>query len=142
MNNTIINKDAVKVVVGILSRYNKNKKIEYLFSQRPHGKPYAGYWEFAGGKIEHKETHMQALKRELREELGILININKIESIIYLDKMLHHYEHACVELHFYHIKHWYGKPHGLEGQKLMWISRDHYPEPILPSLFYILPKLS
>ena len=45
-----------------------------LLSTRPEGKPYAGYWEFPGGKIEAgRNASKQALRRELHEELGITI---------------------------------------------------------------------
>src|SRR5262249_35973453 len=44
---------------------------EFLLTQRPVGKPYAGYWEFPGGKVETGEPAAAALARELREELGI-----------------------------------------------------------------------
>jgi 8-oxo-dGTP diphosphatase len=142
-----MHKPIVQVVVGILQRYNINQytnqtNIEYLFGQRPQGKPYAGYWEFAGGKIEAQETHLEALKRELHEELGININIRDKEQFIhYLDSMTYDYEHACVELHFYNITQWQGTPKGLEGQTLTWVSTDNCPQPILPSLAYILPLL-
>ncbi len=46
-----------------------------LITQRPEGKPLAGFWEFPGGKIEDKETLEQALRRELFEELNININV-------------------------------------------------------------------
>ena len=55
----------------------------YLLGQRPEGKPYAGYWEVPGGKIEKGESVFEALRRELQEELGI-----EIESSEELTHML------------------------------------------------------
>ncbi|MDO4770868.1 (deoxy)nucleoside triphosphate pyrophosphohydrolase [Porphyromonas sp.] len=46
----------------------------YLATQRKGGE-WDGYWEFPGGKIEAGETHQEALLREIREELDVLINI-------------------------------------------------------------------
>ena len=45
-----------------------------LIAQRPAGKPMAGLWEFPGGKIETGEQPEQSLIRELKEELGIVVN--------------------------------------------------------------------
>ena len=58
-----------EVAVGILSREDG----ALLLTSRPEGKVYAGYWEFPGGKLEPGETVEQALRRELQEELGIVI---------------------------------------------------------------------
>jgi len=48
-----------------------------LLGQRPEGKPYAGAWEFAGGKLEPGESFEQALQRELREELEIDVEVER-----------------------------------------------------------------
>ena len=49
----------VEVAVGVLIREDGRM----LLSSRPEGKPYAGYWEFPGGKLEKGETVHQALAR-------------------------------------------------------------------------------
>ena len=59
----------VDVAAGIVF----NAQGQCLLSSRPQGKPYAGYWEFAGGKLERGETALAALQREWREELGVEI---------------------------------------------------------------------
>ena len=82
----------VQVVAGILLDPNGR----YLLSSRPEGKPYAGYWEFAGGKVEAGESDFQALQREFEEELGIRI----LAATPWLTKV-HSYEHAHVRLHFF-----------------------------------------
>ena len=62
-----LNRAVVDVAVGVLIRPDG----DFLLTSRPQGKVYAGYWEFPGGKLEHGETVLQALQRELQEELGI-----------------------------------------------------------------------
>ena len=57
----------VDVAVGILLQPDGR----FLLTSRPAGKVYAGYWEFPGGKLEAGEDVLQALARELQEELGI-----------------------------------------------------------------------
>ena len=49
----------IRVDAGIIL----NEHGDYLLSSRPEGKPYAGYWEFAGGKVEPGETDEEALTR-------------------------------------------------------------------------------
>ncbi|MGL4575118.1 MAG: NUDIX domain-containing protein, partial [Burkholderiaceae bacterium] len=63
-------KTPTEVAVGVLF----NAQGQVLFAQRPEGKPYAGWWEFPGGKIEAGESVEAALERELQEELGIRIH--------------------------------------------------------------------
>lgn len=58
-----------KVVAGIIFKDNK-----ILIAQRKGGK-YDGLWEFPGGKIEKNETVIEALERELIEELEINVSI-------------------------------------------------------------------
>ena len=61
-----------RVAVAIIERA-VDREYQVLFAQRPLGKAYAGYWEFPGGKIESGESVIEALIREIDEELGIQV---------------------------------------------------------------------
>ena len=124
-----------EVAAGILL----DEQGRYLLGQRPVGKPYAGYWEVPGGKIEKGESVFQALKRELREELGI-----EIESSEELTVLEHDYPHAYVRLHVSVIRQWSGTPQGCEGQALSWEllgSKTPSVEPLLPAAWPMLERL-
>lgn len=126
----------VQVVAGIL--LDKNGR--YLLSSRPEGKPYAGYWEFAGGKVEAGESDFQALQREFEEELGIRI----LAATPWLTK-IHSYEHAHVRLHFLWVEadQWMGEIQSREGQKWAWQKAgDFTVAPMLPANSALLRSLS
>lgn len=61
----------IEVVTAIIQREDA-----YFATQRGYG-DFEGLWEFPGGKIEPGESRESALKREIQEELGIDITINK-----------------------------------------------------------------
>ena len=129
------NRPVTEVAAGILL----DAEGRYLLGQRPEGKPYAGYWEVPGGKVEKGETVFEALQRELREELGI-----DIESSEELTVLEHDYPHAYVRLHVSIIRKWIGTPKGCEGQSLSWqLLGDTIPtvEPLLPAAWPMLEKL-
>ena len=52
-----------------------------MMQRRPAGKAHAGLWEFPGGKVEVGEAPSEALVRELREELGIVVDVTSQCSI-------------------------------------------------------------
>ena len=101
----------VDVAVGILMKPNG----EVLLACRPEGKPYAGYWEFPGGKVESGEKIFDALRREFAEEIAV--DIQSAEPWCGVE---HVYPHAHVRLHFYISRDWLGEPRALEGQQLAW----------------------
>jgi 8-oxo-dGTP diphosphatase len=114
-----------EVAVGVLLRPDG----AVLLGDRPVGKPYAGHWEFPGGKIEPGETVEQALARELHEELGIEIGA-ALPWFVYE----HDYPHAYVRLHFCRVWSWRGEPQAREGQRFGFFhAADALPQPRLPA---------
>jgi len=109
-----------------------------LLGQRPAGKPYAGWWEFPGGKLEAGESVAAALARELHEELGI-----RVRSSTPWIVREHSYPHARVRLHFRRVFDWYGEPVAREGQAFGWTRPDAIDrEPLLPATVPILAMLA
>ena len=87
----------------------------FLLSSRPEGKPYPGYWEFPGGKIEPGESVFQALQRELMEELNVAVSA---ATPWFTFTMV--YTHATVRLHCWRVSAWHGELRGMEGQQFRW----------------------
>lgn len=121
----------IDVAVGILMKPNG----DVLLGCRPEGKPYAGYWEFPGGKVELGESVLDALKREFQEEIGV--HIVSAEPWCGVE---HVYPHAHVRLHFYISREWEGDPRALEGQQLAWQGSVRV-EPVLPATIPLLEWL-
>ena len=111
---------------------------EFLLAQRPEGKPYPGYWEFPGGKIEPGEDAREALTRELREELGIEVR----EATPWITRR-YTYTHASVRLHFFRVSAWDGEPQPLEDQAIRWqaVGRPDV-SPMLPANAPVLAALA
>lgn len=127
-------------LVHVVAAVILNEQGEFLLSSRPEGKPYSGYWEFAGGKVEAGESEFQALQRELEEELGIDI----LAATPWLTK-IHHYEHASVCLRFFRVlsQQWQGTIQCKEGQTYSWQQAGRFDvEPMLPANGPILRALS
>lgn len=88
---------------------------QVLLGKRPEGKPWAGWWEFPGGKIEDGESAFHALQRELSEELGT----QAVEAYPWLTRTFD-YPEKTVRLHFFMVRRWTDEPHGREGQEISW----------------------
>ncbi|HLF17802.1 MAG TPA: A/G-specific adenine glycosylase [Candidatus Omnitrophota bacterium] len=81
----------IDVAVGIMERSDK-----FFIQKRPPKGLLAGLWEFPGGKVKKGETHRQALKRELKEELGITV-----KDAAFLTRIKHFYTKYKVNLYAY-----------------------------------------
>lgn len=122
-----------EVVAAVLTRGSG----EIMLASRPADKVYAGYWEFPGGKVEPGEALEHALRRELKEELGI--EVARASRWI---TRLFDYPHARVRLNFFRVWAWLGEPHPHEGQTFAWeLPGAHTVRPLLPANFPILKML-
>ena len=120
----MINK-RVEVVAAIVV----DSQHRILMAQRADWQHQGGKWEFPGGKIESGETHMQALARELKEEVDVQIDQQACE----LFKAVHHdYSDKQVSLYFYLVKDFSGTAKGLEGQPVMWVNAQTLPQMAIP----------
>ena len=90
-----------------------------LVAERPEGKPYSGYWEFPGGKVEDNETADAAIRRELHEELGIEV----VDAEPWFEH-LHAYPDKTVLLDLWRVTEFSGEPQGQENQILRWVSYE------------------
>ena len=124
----------IEVVVAVIAKSDGS----FLLARRPKSKPYGGYWEFPGGKIESGESRLYALNRELMEELGIHIEL----SYPWITRV-YTYSHATVRLFFYKIVKWHGEPYANENQELSWQFADNIKvAPMLPANVPVLRALS
>ena len=103
----------VTVVAAIIERDER-----FLLTVRPPGTHLEGRWEFPGGKCDATETRVEALKRELLEELDIVAEVGELVQTI-----THDYPEKTVELYFYRCQ-YVGEPKPMLGQEMRWVSRN------------------
>ena len=119
-------KRTIDVAAGLIMRADGS----LLLAERPGDKPWSGWWELPGGKIEPGESVLQALARELKEELDIEVT----EATPWVTHV-HEYPKNIVRLSFCRVTGWNGTPTGIEGQTLAWVN-PHEPltvGPVLPA---------
>ncbi|MFM2484805.1 8-oxo-dGTP diphosphatase MutT [Celerinatantimonas yamalensis] len=104
----------VKVVVGVIL-----KDEQVLIAKRSAKQHQGGLWEFPGGKVESGESELDALARELEEELGIMIITDHCQKRL---EIHHQYSDKAVGLHIYWVSDFSGEPQGQEGQLICWVS--------------------
>ncbi|WP_454692053.1 Nudix family hydrolase [Achromobacter aloeverae] len=112
MPEKTVAENVLDVAAGLILRADG----QLLLGQRPEGKPWSGWWELPGGKLEPGETVLQALARELDEELGIRVT-EATRWVTYV----HAYPHTTVRLAFCRVTKWEGEPRGRENQRLEWV---------------------
>jgi A/G-specific adenine glycosylase len=104
------------------------KNGRYLLGKRPPDGLLGGLWEFPGGKVKAGESHEAALQREIREELGLSVDVGGLVASV-----KHAYSHFKITLNVYRCTHTSGTPMPKAHTELKWV---------LPSKFddYAFPK--
>ena len=101
-----------EVVAALIWQGNK-----FMICQRPAHKTRGLLWEFVGGKVEIGETKEQALIRECKEELNILLSV----SDVFMD-VVHEYPDLTVHLTLFNATIAVGEPQKLEHNDIQWIT--------------------
>lgn len=100
-----------------------NRKNELLIALRPNDSMLGGLWEFPGGKKEKNETIKETVARELKEELGV-----DVEVFSKFRDLKHAYSHFKITMHAYWCRIVKGNPEARSSQKIKWVSLDDIDE--------------
>jgi mutator protein MutT len=112
--SAIGNRQCIEVSAGLVFRDGK-----LLLTQRHAGAHQGGRWEFPGGKREPGETFEQCLVRELREELGIEVEVGR-----HLESLVHAYPEKTVRLEFFVCRWRQHEPQPLGCPAFRWVAAD------------------
>jgi len=104
-------------IIGVAVIWNDKKQI--LIDRRLPKGIMGGLWEFPGGKLEPGETIPECIKREIKEELAIEIEVGK--HLITID---HTYSHLSVTLTVHHCRLLTGIPQPIQCDQICWVKLD------------------
>jgi len=103
---------SIEVSAGLVFRNGK-----LLITQRHQGAHLGGLWEFPGGKREANETFEECLARELREELGIEVEVGEL-----VESLTHSYPEKTVSLKFFRCRWKQNEPKPIDCLDLKWVT--------------------
>ena len=107
----------IEVVAAIICDGDK-----VFATQRGYGE-FEGMWEFPGGKIEPGEERVEALKREIGEELAVEIVVEELVCTVEYD-----YPNFHLTMHCYFCSIANGEVKLLEHKSARWLRRDELNE--------------
>ena len=133
----------IKKTVHVVGAIIENETGKILCALRGPEMTLPNYWEFPGGKIEEGETKEEALKREIQEELGCVI-----EVFAHVEDTTYEYEKVIVRLETFMSKIISGIPTLSEHAEMRWISREELQTlnwapadiPAIEKLTNLIPK--
>lgn len=106
----------VDIVLGVIHNATGDK---VLVARRPQGSHLGGLWEFPGGKVRDGETALDALKRELYEEVNV--EAGDCTPLISFD---YDYPGRSLRFEVWKVRSWTGQATGKEGQETRWADTD------------------
>ena len=115
---------AVHVAVGVV--INRDRQV--LIARRHAGQHQGGLWEFPGGKVGRGETVLDALRRELLEEVNV--TARECARLLTID---HDYGDKQVCLDVWVVSVFSGEPEGREKQPVKWVGADELPAHDFPA---------
>lgn len=122
----------INVVAAVIMKDGK-----VFATQRGYGEFKDG-WEFPGGKVEAGESPEEALRREIREELEVEVNVGDLIDTIEYDYPAFHLSMKC-----YACTIAGGSPHLLEHEAARWLSADQLDSVAwLPADITLSPKIA
>lgn len=120
-------RDELKTIIVTAGVILEKEKV--LVAQRMEGAPQGLLWEFPGGKVNEGEDPREAMKRELREELDIEVEVGRI-----FDAVFHAYPEYSVLLLAYPCRIKKGRPKPIGCRDLRWVSLEELNRlPIAPA---------
>ena len=123
-NNPVATNPVIEVAAAVI----RGADGRLLLTRRAERAIQGGLWEFPGGKVQPGENLIQALSRELLEELGIAVT--GCQPLI---SVLHTYPEFTVRLNVFHVTHWQGNPQAQEGQPLGWFEEGELDDLPMPA---------
>ena len=112
-------------LIGVAVIWNDQRQV--LIDRRRSEGVLGGLWEFPGGKVEPRESVEECIRREIWEELGIVIEVGR--HLISVD---HDYTHLHVTLIVHHCRHLSGIPQPIECDEIRWVTLDEMDQFAFP----------
>ncbi len=101
-----------------------------------------GYWSVPAGRLNSNETIRQAMVREVKEEVGVKINVKDLSKPI----LMHHQDDRGERLHFFsYCSVWKGKLKNMETdkcEKIEWFNFDGLPDQVVEHVKFVLENLN
>ncbi len=115
----------MKEIIAAIAIIEKEGK--YLIAQRKPQDTLGFYWEFPGGKCEEGETLEECVVREIKEELGITIQVREKGEVLVAET-----DNRRILLHSFHCSHREGIPQALECHDFRWVKAEELSDYSFP----------